>query len=70
MTKYTTLSAHIGDRPQEPYLPGETREVDDENTVKHLTEGDSPVLGDYDEKAEKTFLNKAEGKAPANKKEA
>lgn len=70
MPKFTTLSTHIGDRPHDPYLPGETREVDDANTVKHLTEGDGAILGEYDEKAEKAFLNKAEGKAPANKKDA
>lgn len=75
MTKFTTLSAHIGDRPQEPYQPGETREVEDENTVKHLTEGDSPTLGKYDAKAEAAFVkaqkerlsNKAEGAADQNK---
>ena len=65
MPKFTTLSPHIGDRPHDPYQPGETREVDDENMVKHLVEGGT--LGDYDEKAEKTFLNKTEGKSPANK---
>ena len=75
MTKFTTLSAHIGDRPHQPYLPGETREIDDENTVKHLVEGDSPTLGKYDVKAEAAFekaqkerlSNKAEGAAEQNK---
>lgn len=78
MTKFTTLQAHLGDRPQQPYLPGETREVDDENMVKHLTQGDDPVLGDYDSKAHAAFekaqkerlKNKAEGAAEDNKSDA
>ena len=73
MPKFTTLSPHIGDRPNEPYMPGETREVDDENTVKHLVDGGT--LGEYDAKAEAAFKkaqgaadkNKAEGPAPENK---
>lgn len=77
MTKFTTLSTHIGDRPHDPYTPGETREVDDEASIKHLLEGDSPTLGKHDPKAEAAFekalkerlANKAEGAADQNKGE-
>ncbi|UAK25860.1 hypothetical protein [Sphingomonas nostoxanthinifaciens] len=65
MSKFTTLEAHIGDRPHDPYQPGETREVDDDNMVKHLV--DTKVLGEYDAKAETAFKNKAEGKAEKTK---
>ena len=67
MGKFTTLETHIGDRPHQPYAPGETREVDDDTQVKHLV--DCKVLGEYDAKAEKAFANKAETKAPTNKSE-
>ncbi|WP_404711492.1 hypothetical protein [Sphingomonas sp. MMS24-J13] len=67
MPKFTTLVPHIGDRPYEPYQPGETREVDDENIIKHLIDGGT--LGAYDAKAEAEFNSKSEGKAPANKAE-
>jgi hypothetical protein len=74
MPKFTTLSTHIGDRPHDPYQPGETREVDDANMVKHLV--DAEVLGEHDAKAEAAFekakkeaatKNKAEGAADKNK---
>jgi hypothetical protein len=65
--KFTTLGLHIGDRPNEPYLPGETRVVEDPNSVQHLVEGGT--LGKFDAKAEKAFLEarkKAdEAEAPA-----
>jgi hypothetical protein len=66
MTKFTTLDTHIGDRPSAPYVPGETREVDDPAQVKHLVDGGT--LGEYDAKAEKAFLDKqkAAARAPAD----
>jgi hypothetical protein len=74
MPKFTTLETHIGDRPHKPYLPGETREVDDPASVKHLTDGDNPILGEFDKdadakfiKAQKALQNKAEGAADENK---
>jgi len=75
MSKFTTLSTHIGDRPHNPYQPGETREVEDDNMVKHLTDGENPTLGKHDPKAEAEFVkaqkerlaNKAEGAAEQNK---
>lgn len=79
MKKFTTLEAHLGDRPHSPYAIGETRTVDDAASVKHLI--DAKILGDHDPKAEAAFeaaaekaekaegapLNKAEGKPPSNK---
>ena len=75
MPKFTTLQTHIGNRPNEPYLPGETREVEDPGEIQHLTKGDDPILGDFDKDAEAKFLkaqketlkNKAEGAADENK---
>lgn len=69
MTKFTTLGPHIGDRPHDPYLVGETREVDDENSVKHLI--DDGTLGEYDPAAEKAFKEaQSSAKAPAKQKPA
>lgn len=74
MTKFTTRETHIGDRPNQPYLPGETREVEGAGEVSHLTSGDNPILGAFDKDAEAKFLkaqkalqNKAEGAAEENK---
>ena len=75
MAKFTTLETHIGDRPYQPYMPGETREVEEAGDVSHLTSGDNPILGAYDKDAEAKFLkaqkaaekNKAEGAADENK---
>lgn len=64
MTKFTTLVPHIGDRPHDPYQVGETREVDDENSVRHLIDGGT--LGEFDETAEAAFLKgKEKPAAPA-----
>jgi hypothetical protein len=67
--KFTTIETHLGDRPHEPYTPGETREVDDESSVKHLV--DLGVLGKHDAKAEAAWekAKKAEGNATENKAE-
>jgi hypothetical protein len=80
MTKFTTLQPHIGDRANDPYQSGETRELDDPAAIKHLTEGDDPILGNFDQSAEDAFnkakaeaatpKNKAESKAPSNKANA
>lgn len=54
MAKFTTLTPHIGDRPQQPYAVGETRELDDPSDIKHLT--DAKIIGDYDKKAEDAYF--------------
>lgn len=62
MTKFTTLSPHIGDA-NHLYEIGEPREIDEPGNAQHLF--NDKVLGPYDEAAEQTWRDSAEARAKA-----
>ncbi|QQV76522.1 hypothetical protein H5J25_13825 [Sphingomonas aliaeris] len=62
MTKFTTLSQHIGDA-NHLYEVGEPREIDEPGNAQHLF--NDKVLGPYDEAAEQAWRDSAEARAKA-----